>query len=106
MPPQSTPKLPLTGVLHRATALFTFPYPDGSAPSSIQVFDFGCPVVDFVVVEDGHVWTLLDGEWTGSWSDTDARKPMTRIVKFSEGKVCDTIITLLHGSILFVIACG
>jgi hypothetical protein len=73
----------LRSVFDSATALFTCPYPNQNAPSTIQVFDFGHPVLDFVVVEDGCVWALLDGVCT----ENNSGRSMARIVKFVEGRV-------------------
>ena len=54
------------------TALFTFPYSDGV---EIKHFDFGRPVLDFIVGDDGVIVVSLDGE------------PMVRTVKMTLGGV-------------------
>ena len=46
------------------TALFTFPYSDNFSGIEIQHFDFGRPVLDFVVGDDGVIVVSLDGQWT------------------------------------------
>jgi tRNA (guanine-N(7)-)-methyltransferase subunit TRM82 len=62
-----------------ATAIFSAPFPSdtvtpsessppGSDADSIRHFDFGRPVLDFVVIrpDNGVVYVLLDGEWDGA----------------------------------------
>ncbi|KIM90548.1 hypothetical protein PILCRDRAFT_56339, partial [Piloderma croceum F 1598] len=50
-----------------ATAIFMFPFPSMAItppPTSIiRHFDFGRPVLDFVIGNDSLVWVLLDGQW-------------------------------------------
>ena len=78
------------------TALFTFPYSDDFSGVEIRHFDFGRPVLDFVVGDDGVVVVSLDGQW--SCDDPDAmvlseNSLMVRTVqKCSSGEVCEFLI--------------
>ena len=75
-----------TVVSYSATALFAFPYPGESQQSAFRVFDFGYPVLNFVVVDGGYVWTLLDGGWINSSNIIGGGK-MVRVVKVTNGGV-------------------
>jgi len=46
--------------------------------SDIRHFDFGRPVLDFVIGSDGLVWVLLDGQW----GDSAEAQKMVRVVKW------------------------
>jgi hypothetical protein len=50
-----------------ATALFTCLYPaaDRNLEPEMRAFNFGKPVIDFYVGEDGRVWVSLDKNWCG-----------------------------------------
>ena len=72
------------------TALFTFPYSDDFSGIEIQHFDFGRPVLDFIVGDDGVVVVSLDGQWTCDEPDAiglSANSSMVRTVKKSSGGV-------------------
>lgn len=34
-----------------------------STPSEIEHFDFGKPVIDFVLEDNGSIWVCLDAQW-------------------------------------------
>jgi hypothetical protein len=76
------------------TALFTLAY----SGVEIRHFDFGRPVLDFVVGVDGVIVASLDGQWT--CDDPDAivlseNSLMARTVKLSSaGEVCLLLIRI------------
>jgi hypothetical protein len=83
-----------------ATALFATPYPHESRASTIQVFDFCCPVLDFIVTNGEYAWVMLDKEWSGNDSKTmGGEKGMVRVVKFLQGKVR---MYLSYDTLLFI----
>lgn len=68
----------------RCTALFQFAFPseaDTSPNPTIQAFDLGKPVVDFVVGIDSLVWVLVDSEWssTAKEGETKVEPPSSQI---------------------------
>ncbi|KAF8817442.1 hypothetical protein BYT27DRAFT_7227146 [Phlegmacium glaucopus] len=68
------------------TALFSFPYSDNFSGTEIQHFDFGRPVLDFMVGDGGVVVISLDGQWTSDEPDPIAvagNSLMVRMVKMS-----------------------
>lgn len=50
-----------------------------------MVFDFGKPVIDFVIDDDERIWVSLDQEWD-SREEEDLKA--IRVVKFDGGAVC------------------
>ena len=72
------------------TALFTFPYSDDFSGVEIRHFDFGRPVLDFIVGDNGVIVVSLDGQWTCDDPDAIALSEnslMVRTVKNSSGNV-------------------
>ncbi|EGN96699.1 hypothetical protein SERLA73DRAFT_184834 [Serpula lacrymans var. lacrymans S7.3] len=71
-----------------ATAIFICPYPDGDGSSDIYFFDFGKPVIDFIIAHDGLVWTLLDSGWDSKVTETVEVLPkkLVRVVQWNSGK--------------------
>lgn len=74
---------------HSATALFTFPYRDGVTASDIRHFDFGRPVTNFTIADDGLIWILLDSEWTPDGGPSGAGIPFVEVLKFSSGQLVE-----------------
>jgi tRNA (guanine-N(7)-)-methyltransferase subunit TRM82 len=73
-----------------ATALFTFPYSDDLSGIEIQHFNFGRPVLDFIVGDDGVVVVSLDGQWICADADATGLSEnslMVRTVKKCSGEV-------------------
>lgn len=54
-----------------------------STPSEIEHFDFGKPVIDFVLEDDGSIWVCLDAQWGDAGDDV-----MVHRIKLVAGKVC------------------
>ena len=73
-----------------ATALFTFPYSDNFSGTEIQHFDFGRPILDFMVGDNGVIVVSLDGKWISDKPDGIAlsgNNLMVRTVKKSSSEV-------------------
>ncbi|KAJ6484952.1 quinon protein alcohol dehydrogenase-like superfamily, partial [Mycena vulgaris] len=70
-----------------ATALFSCPY--SSSEPAIDVFDFGKPVLDFSIAQDGLIWVCLDGQWGETASTTESAPRMVRVVRLVEGKLAE-----------------
>ena len=87
--------------MNSATALFTFPYSDNFSDIEIQHFDFGRPVLDFIVGDDGVVVVSLDGQWTcdepGAFGLSDNSLMVRTVKKSSEG------VRIYHRSFILVI---
>jgi hypothetical protein len=74
--------------------LFSCPYPSSDQLQievKIKHFDFGKPVIDFVVA-DGLIWVSLDAEW-GSPGTEDVK--MMRVVKFDGGEVAIVLLLVI-----------
>lgn len=71
----------------RATALFAFTLADGNDPLPICHFDYGCPVIDFTVAEDGLIWILLDADYAAK-TGAESGDKLVRAVKWLTDKVC------------------
>lgn len=84
--------------MNSVTALFTFPYSDDFSGIEIQHFDFGRPVLDFVVGDDGVIVVSLDGQWTCDEPDADANSLMVRTVKESSGEVGISFLSVIHSN--------
>jgi hypothetical protein len=68
--------------------LFSCPYPSSDKvqpDAEIKAFDFGKPVIDFVLDDDGRIWVSLDSEWDSRGAE-DLKA--VRLVKFDGGVVC------------------
>ncbi|KAF4593370.1 tRNA (guanine-N(7)-)-methyltransferase non-catalytic subunit trm82 [Pleurotus pulmonarius] len=65
-----------------ATALFAVDVSAGfSTPSEIEHFDFGKPVIDFIVEDDASIWVCLDAQWGDAGDDV-----MVHRIKLVAGK--------------------
>lgn len=72
-----------------ATAIFIVPFPsDQSEPARISHFDFGKPVLEFIIAENGLIWVLLDGEW----GEDSRASSMAQLIRWdpSTGRVCSS----------------
>ncbi|KAG5647492.1 hypothetical protein DXG03_009429 [Asterophora parasitica] len=72
-----------------ATALFVAPYPSDSPEGGIHAFDFGQPVLDFAVAEDGLIWVSLDGNWEEGTAENSG-KTFVRALELSSGELVET----------------
>lgn len=72
-----------------ATALFTLPYRDGVTMSNIRHFDFGRPITDFAIANDGLIWILLDSEWTPDGVPSGSGSPFVKVLQFSLGQLVE-----------------
>ncbi|KAF8159551.1 WD40-repeat-containing domain protein [Crassisporium funariophilum] len=72
------------------TALFAVPYTSDSSAAGIQHFDFGRPVLEFYVLEDGGILVSLDGQWQPDQADASVspseNKSTVRTLRFISGK--------------------
>lgn len=75
--------------IHSATALFTFPYRDGVTASDIRHFDFGKPITNFTIADDGLIWILLDSAWTPDGVPSGSGIPFVKVLKFSLGQLVE-----------------
>ncbi|KDQ27071.1 hypothetical protein PLEOSDRAFT_30588 [Pleurotus ostreatus PC15] len=66
-----------------ATALFAVDVSAGfSAPSEIEPFDFGKPVIDFTLEDNGNIWVCVDAQWGEAVNDA-----MVERINLVSGKV-------------------
>lgn len=99
LPSDSGPHVVFSAV--GATAVFAFPYSDNFSDIEIRHFDFGRPVLDFIVGDDGVIVVSLDGQWSSGEPDGTAlseNSPMVRTVKKSLGELIETFDT--HKSLI------
>lgn len=61
-----------------------FPFRDHVSKRDVTTLNFGRPVLEFSVLENGDIMVTLDGEWRAESSDASAH---AALVKISSGKV-------------------